>query len=67
MIRISQKPFTIQRPILKTRLQLPETITITISAASNTDPIISIGGNQAQTLLEKNILQYDSISSGDSW
>ena len=40
-----------------------QTITITISAASNTDPIISIGGNQAQTLLEKNILQYNSISS----
>ena len=41
----------------------PETITITISAANNTDPIISIGGNQSQTLLEKNVLQYDSISS----
>jgi hypothetical protein len=38
-------------------------ITITMTAASNTNPIISINGNTNQTSITRTVNQYDTISS----
>lgn len=41
----------------------PKSITITITAALNTDPVISFNGSTGQTEVEKQLSQYDTISS----
>jgi hypothetical protein len=40
-----------------------KSITITITAALNTDPVISFNGSTGQTEVEKQLSQYDTISS----